>query len=85
MAAGGHYDPANTGKHLGPHGEGHKDDLPALSVDASGKTTKAVMRRTSRWPTLRAGRSSSSSAAIIIQTDRHPWWRRRAHACGVAK
>ena len=22
MAAGGHYDPANTGKHLGPHGEG---------------------------------------------------------------
>jgi superoxide dismutase, Cu-Zn family len=24
MAAGGHYDPANTGKHLGPYGEGHK-------------------------------------------------------------
>src|SRR5215475_4528153 len=26
MAAGGHYDPANTGKHLGPRGEGHKGD-----------------------------------------------------------
>jgi superoxide dismutase, Cu-Zn family len=23
MAAGSHYDPANTGKHLGPLGEGH--------------------------------------------------------------
>ena len=27
MAAGGHYDPANTGKHLGPYGEGHKGDI----------------------------------------------------------
>jgi len=43
LAAGGHYDPANTGKHLGPQGEGHKGDLPALAVDAGGKTTKAVV------------------------------------------
>ena len=43
MAAGGHYDPANTGKHLGPYGEGHKGDMPVLSVDASGKATKAVV------------------------------------------
>lgn len=43
MAAGGHYDPANTGKHLGPHGEGHKGDLPVLTVDASGKATTAVV------------------------------------------
>jgi len=42
MAAGAHYDPANTGKHLGPQGEGHKGDMPVLSVDASGKATKAV-------------------------------------------
>jgi Cu-Zn family superoxide dismutase len=42
MAAGGHYDPANTGKHLGPNGEGHKGDMPVLTVDASGKATKAV-------------------------------------------
>jgi Cu-Zn family superoxide dismutase len=27
MAAGGHYDPAKTGKHLGPFGEGHKGDM----------------------------------------------------------
>jgi superoxide dismutase, Cu-Zn family len=43
MAAGGHYDPANTGKHLGPLGEGHKGDMPVLIVDASGKATKAVV------------------------------------------
>ena len=42
MAAGGHYDPANTGKHLGPQAEGHKGDMPVLTVDASGKATKAV-------------------------------------------
>ena len=43
MAAGGHYDPANTGKHLGPLGEGHKGDMPALIVDASGKATKGIV------------------------------------------
>jgi Cu-Zn family superoxide dismutase len=43
MAAGGHYDPANTGKHLGPKGEGHKGDLPTLDVDAKGKASKAVV------------------------------------------
>jgi Cu-Zn family superoxide dismutase len=32
MAAGGHYDPANTGKHLGPYGEGHRGDMPVLTV-----------------------------------------------------
>jgi superoxide dismutase, Cu-Zn family len=43
MAARGHYDPANTGKHLGPQGEGHKGDMPVLTVDANGKATKAVI------------------------------------------
>jgi Cu-Zn family superoxide dismutase len=43
IAASGHYDPANTGKHLGPLGDGHKGDLPVLTVDATGKATKAVV------------------------------------------
>jgi Cu-Zn family superoxide dismutase len=43
MAAGGHYDPANTGKHLGPSGDGHKGDMPVLTVDASGKATEAMV------------------------------------------
>lgn len=41
-AAGGHYDPDNTGKHLGPGGGGHKGDLPALTVAEDG-TAKVVM------------------------------------------
>ncbi len=33
MAAGGHYDPLNTKKHLGPYGDGHLGDLPVIYVD----------------------------------------------------
>jgi Cu-Zn family superoxide dismutase len=43
LAAGGHYDPANSGKHLGPHGQGQKGDLPALRVDAGGNAMTAVI------------------------------------------
>ena len=43
MAAAGHYDPANTGKHLGPHGEGHKGDMPVLTVDRRGNARKVVI------------------------------------------
>jgi len=43
LAAGGHYDPAGTGKHEGPHGKGHLGDLPALTAGADGKATAAVV------------------------------------------
>ncbi len=43
LAAGGHYDPANTTKHEGPHGKGHLGDLPALTVGADGKAVTAVI------------------------------------------
>lgn len=43
LAAGGHFDPSKTGKHLGPWGEGHLGDLPALYVDASGRATYPVL------------------------------------------
>ncbi|HUI66819.1 MAG TPA: superoxide dismutase [Cu-Zn] SodC [Nitrospirota bacterium] len=36
LAAGGHYDPAGSGKHEGPYGQGHLGDLPALYVGADG-------------------------------------------------
>ncbi len=35
-AAGGHYDPQNTGKHTGPNADGHKGDLPVLLVQSDG-------------------------------------------------
>ncbi|MCH9296168.1 superoxide dismutase [Cu-Zn] SodC [Pantoea allii] len=42
-AAGDHLDPENTGKHLGPYGEGHLGDLPALYVDEQGKASYPVL------------------------------------------
>jgi len=37
MAAGGHFDPDNTKKHLGPYAVGgHKGDLPVLKVAGDG-------------------------------------------------
>jgi Cu-Zn family superoxide dismutase len=39
LAAGGHWDPEHTGKHLGPGGQGHKGDLPVLMVDPDGTAT----------------------------------------------
>ena len=35
-AAGSHFDPDNTGKHMGPTGEGHLGDLPLLEVGGNG-------------------------------------------------
>jgi len=43
LAAGGHYDPATTGKHEGPYGNGHLGDLPVLYVGADGKASIAVL------------------------------------------
>ena len=42
-AAGGHWDPKNTGKHGEPWGEGHMGDLPALMVDSDGKASQPVL------------------------------------------
>lgn len=44
MAAGGHYDPAKTDKHLGPYNnQGHLGDMPVLIVDESGNATLPVL------------------------------------------
>ena len=43
LAAGGHYDPHATGKHVGPTGDGgHRGDLPVLNVAADGTATEVV-------------------------------------------
>lgn len=43
IGAGGHFDPAATGKHLGPKGDGHKGDLPLLHVDAKGNAKATLL------------------------------------------
>jgi len=42
LAAGGHFDPSATGKHLGPHGGGHRGDLPKLEVAGDGSATRTL-------------------------------------------
>jgi len=42
-AAGGHWDPKNSGKHGEPWGDGHMGDLPALYVDSEGKASQPVL------------------------------------------
>ncbi len=43
LAAGGHYDPSKTGQHLGPAGQGHHGDLPALIVNENGHATASLL------------------------------------------
>jgi len=43
LSAGGHYDPDKTTKHMGPDGQGHKGDLPALTVAADGTTSGSLV------------------------------------------
>lgn len=44
MAAGGHYDPNKTNKHLGPYNDrGHLGDLPALYVAEDGSVNVPML------------------------------------------
>lgn len=43
MKAGGHLDPKQAGKHLGPYSEGHLGDLPALTVNEQGEASTTVL------------------------------------------
>jgi Cu-Zn family superoxide dismutase len=43
LAAGGHWDPAQTNRHAGPYGDGHLGDLPALAVGIDGRTNYPVL------------------------------------------
>lgn len=42
-AAGGHYDPENTGRHEGPYGKGHLGDLPAIYADKEGNASLPLL------------------------------------------
>lgn len=43
-AAGGHYDPKKTNKHLGPYNHhGHLGDMPALFAGSDGRVTQPVL------------------------------------------
>jgi len=42
-AAGPHYDPDMTKKHLGPKSLGHRGDLPLIMADKNGMATNALL------------------------------------------
>ena len=82
FAAGGHYDPAHTKKHLGPLSTaGHRGDLPVLVVDSRGDATEAVTA-----PHLTVAEIRERSIMVHTGGDNysgHPgapgrWW--RAHS-----
>jgi len=62
-AAGGHFDPQNTGQHLGPYDpNGHLGDLPALYVNQNGEANHPVLA-----PKLNV--KDLKSHALIIHKD----------------
>ena len=66
LAAGGHYDPMGSGYHAGPYGDGHLGDLPALYVDAEGKSTHPVL-----VPRIKAGDLRNRSLMIHAGGDNY--------------
>lgn len=65
-AAGGHLDPAGTGVHKGPYGNGHLGDLPALFVGSDGKATLPVLA-----PRLKTGDLKGRSLMIHAGADNY--------------
>lgn len=66
LAAGGHFDPAKTGKHEGPYGQGHLGDLPSLYVDSKGVATQPVLA-----PRLKLSDFSGHALMIHAGGDNH--------------
>ncbi|MBC7964087.1 MAG: superoxide dismutase family protein [Steroidobacteraceae bacterium] len=66
LAAGGHYDPAKTGKHEGPYGAGHLGDLPAIFVTQEGTATYPLLA-----PRLKLSDLKGRSLMIHAGGDNH--------------
>ncbi|MDD2924934.1 superoxide dismutase [Cu-Zn] SodC [Rhodoferax sp.] len=66
LAAGGHYDPAASGRHGFPWGRGHLGDLPPLYVDASGQAANPVLA-----PRLKMSDLVGRSLMIHVGADNH--------------
>ena len=80
MAAGSHYDPEHTGKHLGPEGSGHRGDLPVLLVAEDGTASSGAMTSSK----LGLGELHGRSLMIHAETDNYSDQPGGARlACGV--
>jgi Cu-Zn family superoxide dismutase len=65
-AAGGHFDPNNTQKHLGPYGKGHLGDLPVLIVNSEGSANLPSLA-----PRLKASDFKGRSLMIHLGSDNY--------------
>jgi Cu-Zn family superoxide dismutase len=79
LGAGGHLDPAATGKHLGPAGDGHKGDMPRLIANGDGTANTPAFAPHLTVADARATPSSSMPTATTTPTSR-----RRSTAAGRA-
>ncbi|MFO1407716.1 MAG: superoxide dismutase [Cu-Zn] SodC [Steroidobacteraceae bacterium] len=70
LAAGGHYDPDNSGQHGTPWGTGHRGDLPPLYVATDGSADQPVLAPRLKLADL-AGRSLMVHAGGDNHSD-HP-------------
>ena len=66
LAAGGHYDPDNSGQHGYPWGTGHRGDLPPLYVGPDGSATQPVLA-----PRLKLADLEGRSLMIHAGGDNH--------------
>lgn len=66
LAAGGHYDPAKSGRHGTPWGDGHLGDLPPLFVEANGNASQPVLA-----PRLKMADLKGRSLMIHAGGDNH--------------
>ena len=86
-AAGGHYDPKETGRHAGPYGDGHLGDLPNILVEQNGKALVPVLA-----PRLSVADIKSRALIIHAGADRYDNHAQYDHGkggvrmyCGVIK
>lgn len=66
LAAGGHYDPADSKRHDTPWGNGHLGDLPPLYVDAGGNANQPVLA-----PRLKVAEVVGRSLMVHAGGDNH--------------
>lgn len=66
LSAGGHLDPAKTGKHDTPWGDGHLGDLPPLYIAADGTATQPVL-----GPRLKMADVAARSLMVHAGGDNH--------------
>lgn len=79
-AAGGHYDPENTGRHTGPYGDGHLGDLPNLLVEQDGTVSIPVLA-----PRVKVADIQGRAVMIHAGADRYTGHAQHSHGKGGAR